>query len=81
MTKFPEAAIRKRLEAGYRHSNPRNGRGTVMFDEAIRDVAACLKEIDELRPKLDWMYHRAGFGAWADYEDWQNSIRSTSGKV
>src|SRR5580704_2069575 len=63
MTKFPETAIRKRLAQGYRRENKRNGRGIIDVDAAIKDVAACLAEIDLARqcgfdPRVEWVQRR-----------------------
>ena len=52
MRRFPDRAIRERLAAGYRRENRKHGRGVIDVDAAIKDVGACLAEIDALRAAL-----------------------------
>jgi hypothetical protein len=49
MKSFPEDAIRERLRQKYCLRGRPNGRPNPSLEAAVRDVAACLKEIEALR--------------------------------
>ena len=68
MRQFSETAIRDRLKAKYRMRGRLNGRPQPNLEAAMRDVRACLREIEELRKIV------VSVTLKTSYRMWQNDL-------